>query len=436
MRLKTNEPCVVLAYCRTSKQLLCKTPIGIQALWTADVLQHSYRQTFNSALKDCGKDGCDEVLWAFVGLLFDVTSPRPFGGRRRTGYLEFQPENESVLDFVIQRLANPARFARVKRSAHNDIVKHVVMKMNHALGIFNGGDFETLQTLASRGIERSQGAFANSYISSAIQCDSLSSASSCGSTPTFGSPQASSYSSSPLPSPTPANLPWERRTKYVMSSRAFTPSYDATNGESVVPYYVPPGSETEGMFTYDPDTLEFFTHSPSVGSTDTVPSPGPLSSKISCEAVFTQSAIFESSFSTASDQASFPTPPLTWSYSEEYSRCATPSYDAVNGVIIDHTWSLDGQYHPIYYLVNEVRNNPSRPSSGSPKHSVSRKRKCQSEDEVDMAVSKRVKHEPAEEDDRDVCSLGCCGGDRTGRLPSFWELDRYRMMHSCESFMR
>ncbi|KAJ3204440.1 hypothetical protein HDU67_009506, partial [Dinochytrium kinnereticum] len=430
MEIKTGEPSLVLTYCRASKSVVCQRPTGIQALWSADVLQHSYQKTFNSALADCGVEGYDAVLWGFVGLLFDVKSPRPFGGRRRTGYLEFREETGHILDFIVQRMADPSRFARVRRNSHNDIIQHVVNKFNSSLRLFQGGEFDELHVLANRSLERSRGS--SDPERRGPTSTPVSPVSSNRSTPSLGSSTTTSPPPSPSLSHSSSDLSRVSRTKYIMSSRALTPSYDAVTGEYELGYYVPSGSPEEGTFTYDAEGLEFFRHSPSDGSVGPLSSQGDsLSPKTSGGAFVPSAAQFEGGESLVSHNLGLnspPSPPPTWSYWQGYVRSATPSYDPVTKVITEHTWLPDGTYHPIPRATHTALPLPSRPAGVPALSSTSRKRKADPADELDWEGAKKVKLE-LEADVDDVCFLGCCGGDRTGRLPGFHELERYRLMN-------
>ncbi|KAJ3105888.1 hypothetical protein HDU97_007387 [Phlyctochytrium planicorne] len=102
------SPCCVLSYDKERKQILANDPDQLQSLWNARQLRSHCFKVFFEAFDDCKPCHRDRLIYAFTSQVFTVKSPRPIGGNRKPGFLEFCGEDTAdIMDYILDHALEP-----------------------------------------------------------------------------------------------------------------------------------------------------------------------------------------------------------------------------------------------------------------------------------------------------------------------------------------
>ncbi|KAJ3192544.1 hypothetical protein HK101_006346 [Irineochytrium annulatum] len=154
--MQADGPAIVLAYDQGRKQVFIKNPDPEQSGWAVDQLRQNCHAVFERAFTD-NEVHPDRLRYAFVAKVFIVQTPRPIGGKRRPGFLEFVGETaDDAVDWILT-LATlpPVRKGKRRPPDPGSLLRFVVSALNEVLGLHvTGRDKDGMDDAVMRGMRR------------------------------------------------------------------------------------------------------------------------------------------------------------------------------------------------------------------------------------------------------------------------------------------
>ncbi|KAJ3114235.1 hypothetical protein HDU96_002362 [Phlyctochytrium bullatum] len=148
-------PAAVPIYNRTTRSIEVVPPTPDQLPWTLGDLKRHSKRTLIKAAEACSVHR-DRILFAFAAKTFTLKAPRPIGGNRRPGFLNFDGEDTNdLLEFILDAALRPPPKKGKKGSLPaGDILRFVVARFNEVLDLHYGGHKDLLDDAVLRGMRR------------------------------------------------------------------------------------------------------------------------------------------------------------------------------------------------------------------------------------------------------------------------------------------
>ncbi|KAJ3097991.1 hypothetical protein HDU97_004385 [Phlyctochytrium planicorne] len=152
---KTNGPARTLSFNPKTKRILINNPTLEQRSWShRQLLEHTFsvmRSAFNTS-----HGHPDRLIYGFLSKAFVVSAPRPIGGKRKPGFLQFEGDTATdALRWTLEKaLLPPEEQAQRRRPPPGSVLEFLVQSANEMLEQQDTGTKDELDNTVLKGMRR------------------------------------------------------------------------------------------------------------------------------------------------------------------------------------------------------------------------------------------------------------------------------------------
>ncbi|KAJ3115356.1 hypothetical protein HDU96_000783 [Phlyctochytrium bullatum] len=155
--IRNAGPAFIPAYDAALRKVTLSSPNRDQARWNKEQLEEECLRVFREAAANaCPDHHPDRLVFALAGRILQPEAPRPFGGKKNTGFAEFQGSTgEELMRWIVEKATEPPVSGRGrKRAAPGAALTHMVLHFNEVLGMHRGGVKDEVDEIVLKGMSR------------------------------------------------------------------------------------------------------------------------------------------------------------------------------------------------------------------------------------------------------------------------------------------